>query len=283
MRKKIMFAVKHSEPLKNSDYCIFYQKPSRVDVNHQPCLNFTDGRIETLIERLLKGPLVAYGKFGPSTYLEEPFQLKNKYHGCSLYGWKPGSHQIEEQKDYIILLGAKKTKDYACIYFTMAKKIDLMPFGKLNSFKPSNIEERIFVNSFAKFNANLSSLYLRFNEDEIIKNSLQNYEIFHFITSAPHQMPTLLPSQEEYVNKLLSFDLESILDRKEGEAKCHRLGQEIFDRYKSEANDDTFAGKEAVQNICDAIHFHRPDGRLRKQYIERAWDGIGDDEWRWMA
>ncbi|MCB1180862.1 MAG: hypothetical protein KDK55_02410 [Chlamydiia bacterium] len=67
----------------------------------------------------------------------------------------------------------------------------------------------------------------------------------------------------------------------EQENFCKTLGQEIFDKFKKANEGQTSAGKEAVINICNAIKFCAKDGFLRKQYVERAWNGIGDDHWRW--
>lgn len=77
--------------------------------------------------------------------------------------------------------------------------------------------------------------------------------------------------------------LDAILDKGEVEKSCKAIGQEIFDRYKQEAGGSTEAGKVTAKKICEALREYAPDGKLRKQYIEHAWNGIGDSVWGWRA
>ncbi|KAF3361909.1 hypothetical protein PHSC3_001563 [Chlamydiales bacterium STE3] len=69
----------------------------------------------------------------------------------------------------------------------------------------------------------------------------------------------------------------------QGEAKCKAIGQAAFNEFKEKAGGNSWAAKEAVQKICDLVRSLAQDGALRKQYVERAWDGIGDAKWRWQA
>ncbi|MEK7339910.1 MAG: hypothetical protein WBD50_01735 [Candidatus Rhabdochlamydia sp.] len=104
------------------------------------------------------------------------------------------------------------------------------------------------------------------------------------ISSAPSARPQLSAEEEQYVQELVSIKpLNSILTDKNVREKCKSLGQKVFDQAKVAHNEDSFAAKDVVVRICNAICFSCNDGSLRKQYIERAWDGIGDDVWRWMA
>lgn len=132
--------------------------------------------------------------------------------------------------------------------------------------------------------------------------SLGKIEGNYVFTVVPYQMPILLftfdagtdttfPQVTSKREKPASLDAQeqsyigqlSCLDLKSGEKKCKEIGQTIFDYYKAAAGGDSFAGKKAVQKICDAIHYNAADGKSRADYIERAWDGIGDDKWTWMA
>lgn len=104
------------------------------------------------------------------------------------------------------------------------------------------------------------------------------------VSSRPSVSPKLLPAELEYVQKLISITpLDAILDRGAGERNCKAIGQEIFDTFKKISHGDSAGGTEAAQRICDAVHFASRDGFLRKQYVERAWDGIGDDNWQWRS
>jgi hypothetical protein len=153
------------------------------------------------------------------------------------------------------------------------------------------VKSEIDENKQFNFNAKLVKLEDVKNENikiEKTKNISENFlnkketNIF-YISSFNKNAPKLNESEQEFLNRLVSFELDSILDEGEGEKKCKSLGQEIFDKYKNEKDGDSNAGKKAVQKICDAIPFSCKDGSLRKQYIERAWNGIGDNKWRWMS
>lgn len=103
------------------------------------------------------------------------------------------------------------------------------------------------------------------------------------ITSTPQTPPELSESEKEFVNQLNGITpMESILDEGEVEARCKAIGQEIFDKYKQENNGDSMAAKVAAQRICNSIAFTATDGKVRKQFVERAWAGIGDKNWRWI-
>ena len=135
------------------------------------------------------------------------------------------------------------------------------------------------MTSHEKFKDNLYDLYPSF------KSTLsEKMPQFFYVSSQPQTCPNLSEAEKAYVQILASITpLDSILDRKEGTKKCKEIGQQIFDQFKLASGGKTSAGREAAQRICDAIKFQATDGTLRKQYIERAWDGIGDEYWRWMA
>ena len=77
--------------------------------------------------------------------------------------------------------------------------------------------------------------------------------------------------------------LDSILYRAEGERNCREIGEKAFDDLTENSHGDSWAASEAVKRICDSLVSLTPDGKLRKQYVEKAWDGIGDDNWWWMG
>jgi len=104
----------------------------------------------------------------------------------------------------------------------------------------------------------------------------------YFISSKPAAPTTLTEKEQGYVKRLADLDLNSILDMGAGEKKCKDIGQEIFNAYKTSANGDSKVGEVEVKKICEATKSCQ-DGRLRKQYIERAWAGIGDDKWSWRS
>lgn len=102
-----------------------------------------------------------------------------------------------------------------------------------------------------------------------------------FMTSAPSAPPQLSAEEKEYVKQLVSImPLESILTDEQVKKECKDLGQKIFDKVK--AAHDSFAAKDVVRRICDGVYFSCDDGALRKQCIEYAWNGIGDNTWHWQ-
>lgn len=79
-------------------------------------------------------------------------------------------------------------------------------------------------------------------------------------------------------------DVNSILDQGITEAHVKNLGQQIFDKYKNRA-ENFEAGRKAVKDICNWIRANalqdQDKGALRAEFLEYAWDGIGDNNWRW--
>lgn len=116
---------------------------------------------------------------------------------------------------------------------------------------------------------------------------LKLYSEVFSISSTPSQAPKLTHEQLEDAQKLAAIEsADSILDQGETEAYVKKLGQEFFDKYKEQAGGDSMAGKRAVQNICGWLASNpqesRSEARKRKDHVEFAWDGIGDEKWRWI-
>ena len=111
------------------------------------------------------------------------------------------------------------------------------------------------------------------------KKKYENDPTRFFFTSIPSEAPTLTKEQEEDAKKLISS-----IDQGISTADCKKIGQEIFDKYKE--NGGTQAGKQAVQDIRDWVTFNcknREIGNQLAENIERDWNGIGDENWRWLA
>lgn len=88
-----------------------------------------------------------------------------------------------------------------------------------------------------------------------------------------------------YILKLIAFPLDfsslkNLLDRK---SECKKIGQEIFDAFKKENDGKSEAAGEEVVRFCEAMLTCAKDGHDRQKYIEQAWDGIGDGDWRWIV
>ncbi len=243
--------------LNATNTCIFFQRPKEICIDEELVTRYsTSQKIETLIADLKeKGPLIGLGKIGPNCYNEPCFKLKHKFEGQDIYGWKPGLERKDRPaSSYVIVLGAQKIENRAFVYFTLS--LDITPDTKtyFRKYVPSPIDTKIYVVSHKKFGDYLTDLY------------------------APG-----VNLEKKYLDQLISIEpLDSILDRGEVEKRCKAIGQAIFDEYKSRARGDSLAGRDGVAKICDSLRNACLDGLLRKQYVEKAWAGIGDDNWFWM-
>lgn len=248
---------------------VFFEKPAKIQILENSVTSIsTSHKIEVLIKELQeKGPFVAAGEFGPNSYSDAPFKLKDKVCDQDIYGWKPGAKRTDdlEEGSYVLILGAKKIVDREYVYYTIScftLSEDITTSSYIKSYKPSETDTRVYVTSHQKFRECMRYFY-------------------------PPKLPPKNSdekSEREYAEKLSSImPLDSIIDRGEEESKCKAIGQEIFEKYKSKAGGNSWAGKEAVQKICNSIVSIAHDGHLRKKYIERAWNGIGDNNWHWLA
>ncbi len=248
---------------------IFFDKPPFLNINEDAHSEYaTKSKIEVLIKELqTQGPLVGLGQNGPTAYVDEPFKLNEKLFGKDIYGWKAGAERNNTKNCYFIILGAQKKEERELVYFTLSEDVTSDKETYLRTHIPSRIDKKIYVTSHKTFLNYLCDLY----PPSKVQSS-KDWE-------------TLQPlSGEEYIEQLSAIrPLDAILDRGPVEKRCKAIGQEIFDKYKEEAGGNSNAGRKAVVNICDSIGTHAIDGSLRKQYIERAWDGIGDSNWRWRA
>ncbi len=258
--------------LEQSGSSVFFSTPARICINEDARTKYASSQtIETLMKELQeKGPLVASGKLGPSAYSDEPIPLKDQMCGQDLYGWKPSAKRVEHPKNSCaIVLGAKKFTDRSLVYFTMSQDITPSTTSYLRTHAPIN--KKIYVTRHETFCRFLFDLYPPTTASKAFDEK-----------STPVTPTTRLSSSElEYVKKLSIIPLDSILDRGVVEAQTHAIGQEIFDRYKKEKEGRSLAGQAAAVKICNAVKSIAIDGNLRSQYIERAWDNIGDSTWRW--
>lgn len=270
-------------------------------------------KIELLIKQLAdKGPMSITGKFGRFFY-ENEADLTQKISERDVYGWKPGSKRVEhdgttntvllvgaailDKKEFVFFVdpqnpidqqNAKIRKIYAISYNNLCSNAQELPtLGRLQfgyhlkqkevtraatipqETKPTPVQRSAIFSDVDAFD--LGSLLSRYG------NNVCGF------SSAPTKKQELTKDELEYVTRLESLPLKGILRKDEIRKQCKDIGQEIFDRYKNEVRGNSFAGKKQAQLICNALHFRGQDGKLRKQYVENAWDGIGDEIWRWMA
>jgi hypothetical protein len=268
--------------LEDSSDGIFFARPTNIEINEDARTRYASSqKIETLIKELHeKGPLVGMGQIGPSSYSEAPFKLKDKVCDQDIYGWKPGAGRKEHSKNtYLVVLGARKVKEREYVYFTVSDDVTLNTTSYFRKHRSSLTDIRIYVTSHKTFRNHLVDLYPPMPTHEADKKSI------FAISPKPSKIPALSSSEQEYMHRLTSISpLDSILDGATVESQCKAIGQEIFDKYKRESGGSSSAGREAVKKICNAIlSSSATDKSLRKQYIERAWNGIGDKSWQWLA
>ncbi len=262
-----------------SDNSIFFEKPAKVQINEKVVTQYAASlKIEVLIKELReKGPLIALTEIGPSFYTDAPFKLGNKVGQQDIYGWKPKAvRTASSKKNYLMILGAKKSLEIEYIYFTLSHDTTEDQNSYIRQHVPSKIDTKIYVVSHKTFRDHLIDLHSAGSLS--ISNNLNKIEIDSKISVGPAM------STRDYAEKISAImPLDTILDRGSVEKQCKEIGQQAFDEFKRQANGSSMAGKEAVQEICTLISSIASDGKLRIQYIERAWEGIGDEQWRWRA
>lgn len=207
------------------------------------------------IKRLMKSlqdhcPLVAGGRMGPGAYKKPPFELKEKLYGKDLFGFQPDSFDGHASSIEVILIGARQLQSRSYIYYIRAQDITSSKYSLIRGFKSHSTDFKIYVMSYDNFlNRSLTDLH----------------------PICPHG------------HWLFSIPVNSIIDRGIIEKQCKQIGQQIFDHYKELAAGNSEAGMNAVKRICEAAKFLTLDGSTRKSHIESAWNGVGDETWRWLA
>ena len=263
--------------LEISSDSIFYPIPDEITVDEDSRTEYASLlNIETLIKELHeKGPLVALAQIGPSAYKEPPFQLANKMCGQNIHGWRPGTHEDYTPLEHALILGARKFEEREYVYFTMSVDFIMNSSSFIRKHRPSSTDSKVYIISHKTFRDHLVDFY----PPAMPSSSSSSASASASGASSQSQISAAF-LEKQYVAELVSLPLHSILERGVGEKDCKALGQEIFDEFKDRAGGDSSAGREAVDRICERLTKMR---RLRKRYVERAWDGIGDSTWRWIG
>lgn len=254
--------------LDQSSHGIFFEKPSLIEVNEEEISNYTTSqKIEVLIQELKeKGPFIAVGTIKPDLHQANSFEVKEKYCGKDIYGSTAcAAKKVFPKQSYLLILGAKKKDNNEYVYFTTSEDVTNSRSSYIRKHKPSNTDEKIYTVSYKTFQADVSDVYPSKTLSEISPCTIFS-----------------ITSENEYVKKLMLLPLNSILDMSVGQAECKAIGQLAFDEFKNNADGSSLAGQKAVVEICNLLTTAK-DGVLRKYCVERAWDKIGDDEWRWQA
>lgn len=240
-----------------SNQLVFKDKPDILYADEDRSVKAPPyGKIDLLMKSIdTFGPLVAVGEIGPSAYTEKPFPLKKSIDGLTIYGWKPKTFQGSLRAVSVILLGARKIKEdqdvkwRKYVYFTLALDVTENSKIMIRAYRPMTVDPKIYVMSYKNFR----------------DRSL-------------HDLHPICP----HMQWLCSASIDALLDRETTEMNCKTIGQYLFDFYKEKTGGNSEKARDAVQRICEATRFLTRDGFARKAHIEYVWDGIGDDNWRWM-
>lgn len=125
-----------------------------------------------------------------------------------------------------------------------------------------------------------------FSASDNFRQFLSSPKQFIFVSSKRSQTvfskEAFSEKELDWIECLSKMSEREILDRDKGETVCKKLGQDIFDFYK-EISEDSFEAKKQLVKVCEAVTALYPDKRSHSACIERAWNGVGDSNWRWMA
>lgn len=239
-----------------------YINVNRVIVDEDAKTRYsTSLKLDTLIQELKeKGAHVAFGYIGPKCYNSDPF-LAGSFQGVDVYGFKPGTRAETGARIHVLVVGASKEEDKEYVYYKLSFDRTINQRTYIREHQTGS-DDRLFVASHKTFKENLVDLYPPVAKEKTHPN---------FISEGSANCTEI---EIEYILKLIAIPLDSILG--DHEAACKAIGQELFDKCSS-----TQRSKETVKKVCEALAHCAKDGKLRKQYVEYAWEGIGNDDWRW--
>lgn len=226
----------------------------------QPANNQWTNSIQKLIALLETSPFIFAATLGPKVYTEDPFELKDKVNGISVYGWKPDSNRQETTPKCFFILGAQVRDERELVYYASAQGDTLLR----GNFRRDPTDDKIYVVSFRRFQESVTFFAL---PPELM-------------ASFPTQRVELTPEETVWFNRFLEFPIDTTLGTRQEE--CKALAQEAFDSFKQQFSGDSILAKEALVHICDAM-LNRPETRQYHGNLERAWNGVGDEVaiWGW--
>jgi hypothetical protein len=235
--------------------------------------------------RTVGKPLIALAALA-SSYKEWPKHCAT-FNKQKVYGWPKNSERNERlQVTYSLILGAKQQKDKGnFIFFVECRFVRLHESSTvIIELEPKKPTEGYFIVTHKTLNAHLKNVFVPLSE---FSTSLEDKSGTWLTSSFSLAMPALSDSQKAYVKKLRAFGPTSaILENPIAMAKCNALGQEIFDKYKSEEG-SSLKGFYAAQSLCDALAFN-PEGVKTREWLDfkeavtRIWAGIGDSTKWWI-
>ncbi|MFZ0566063.1 MAG: hypothetical protein WAM28_07755 [Chlamydiales bacterium] len=97
------------------------------------------------------------------------------------------------------------------------------------------------------------------------------------IESNPTYLDIISEEEEHYANGLVDVILDH--DRREEiEERCKAIGQAIFEKAKKKTRGNSMAALASLRRIYTSVGLKL---NIRKEIIQRAWKGVGDQNCQW--
>ena len=241
----------------NLDNFIFQERPrlafpSELDIKDEV------QDIESLMSHLRTGVLLGTGALGPNHYTVEPFNVGRKIVNHDLFGWARGAARVANvAASSFMIQGAEIIENRGYVYFSM---------NDLSG------DSQLYVVSFDVFKQHVLTVE---HPAFIIKRSTNLPPNLLALSSMHSPAPKNLTGQElAHIEWLCALPKYGTPGYKEASFK--ETGQRIFDQAKNAGQ----SGFAALQRIHRAVY--ERDRELANM-IEHDWDGVGDDQKRWMA
>jgi hypothetical protein len=200
------------------------------------------------------GVLIALGRLRPKFFVELCVPLGVQINGQEILTW-PDTMIWQERPidEYAMLFAAQKVAGRAYVYFVQARS--LSPYCN---------------NSIGQYELHSSqTLYAL------------SYERFYDYVSDVYRPVSYI--ETNYIEKLCSLSLDSSLNVDDNEKAFKAVGQAIFDEYKTKNGGRSLAGQEAIWKIYNEVKQTAVDGEKRCEFINNAWQDIGDATWRFNS
>ena len=259
------------------------------------------------------GPLIAEGSFGPKSY-EGPAKTAFEIDNHTIFGWAPGTVRKTCQVS-IMILGVDQN-----VYYKVAE-LDTHHQNALSKrYSVSKVDNRTYGSSFNTFLQKIHTVHPVFQRgvesQPLPRGSGEQTEIIDctetFVSNA--QLNPLTEKQTGALKIFMAMTPEQVLDEGSNEALCREIGQQIFDAAAQESGDnsqidpylepsisdgpfevlfkqmalqdeatlslETLKGKRALKAV---VYQTQLQNKAIGDCIEKAWDGVGNSEWKWRA
>lgn len=265
--------------MKSSTPHFVFSSPKTVFIDEDEETHFaTSGKITDLFKDLQNGLrlIVAYGHFGPSAYIKEPFKLEKQVENLDVFGWEKDSPRNKTaEKCYAMVLGGERQAKGEFVFYALSEDATQMHCISTRKHEPSITESRIFV-------ASVKTFYNRIFHDHIahLYPAKRKVTVFDEIVSkvnfSSDKIPLPLSGVELVAAKHLDeISLDAFSDSVTKE-KVIALGILLFQELR-ELRKDSRDGFDGMRRIAESLQFLSTDGFKRMREVQALWQGIGDD------